>query len=290
MRPPWNDPAARSYQWSEAHDSILSVRAMTPRRRSAGPGPAILLVLALGLVLVAGGWWWFSSREEPIPAPQPSGVPAAAAPPSLDEEQPVELPPLNASDELIRELAAGLSEHPRLAFWLVTDELVRRFVAAIVDLAGGLSPSSRVEFMVPEEEFPIVESGGGIRMDPAGYRRYDVLTEAFTSLDTDGTAELYRTLYPLFEEAYAELGIPDGTFADAMSLAVENVVSTEIPSGPFELQPNEAIYEFQDLSLESRSPAEKHLIRMGPENARRVQTKMTEVWGAILAEGEPGRP
>ena len=263
---------------------------MTPRRRSAGPGPAILLVLGLGLALVAAGWWWFSSREEPVPAAPPSAMPATAPPPSLDEEEPLELPPLSASDELIRDLAAGLSEHPRLASWLVTDDLVRQFVAAVVDLAGGLSPSSRVEFLVPEEEFPVVESGDEIRMDPVGYRRYDVLTETFTSLDTNGTAELYRTLYPLFEEAYAELGIPDGNFADAMSLAVENVLSAEIPSGPFELQPNEAIYEFEDLSLESRSPAEKHLIRMGPENARRVQTKLSEVWAAVLAEGEPGRP
>ncbi len=264
---------------------------MTRRQREPeGLGPAILIVLGIVVVFVAVGWWWASSRE----APAPPGTPAAVfdeAPVDLPASvEPLVLPELGMSDAFVRDLVAGLSAHPRLASWLIGDELVHRFVGVVVDLAGGLSPRSRVEFLVPEEEFPVRELGERLVMDPEGYRRYDLLSETFVSLDVRGTARLYLQLFPLFEEAYAELGIPDQSFNDAATLAIENLLAAEIPEGSLEVQPNEAIYEFRDLGVETRSPAEKHLIRMGSENAEAFQTKLMELRDTIAAErGEPVR-
>ncbi len=187
----------------------------------------------------------------------------------------------------MRGLVGRLSAHPQLASWLVTDELVRRFVGVVVDLAGGLSPASRVEFLIPEREFMVRESGESILLDPAGYRRYDLLTDTFVSLDTSGSARLYHELHPLFEAAYDELGIPNQNFDDAMTLAVDNLLAAEVPAGPFELRPNESIYEFRDIALEARSPAEKHLIRMGPENAERFRAKLAELWAEVRAQSDP---
>ena len=263
---------------------------MTRRRRqSEGPAFAILSVVGLVVVVSGVGWWWLRSREAPAPPTAPSAA--------FEEEQaepepgvePFDLPALGSSDDFIRSLVAGVSAHPQLASWFVTDELVRRFVGVVVDLAGGLSPRSRLEFLIPEEEFEVLESGEMIVMDPEGYRRYDLLTETFVSLDTQGTAQLYHQLYPLFDEAYAELGIPDQNFADAMTLAIGNLLSAEFPDGPLEVQPNEAVYEFRDLGVETHSPAEKHLIRMGPENAGRIQAKLTELRDAIAVERAPVR-
>lgn len=254
---------------------------MTRRRRSEGPALAILLVVGIAVFLSVVGWLWLRSRETPAPT---------TAPPTAFEEEPTELDPgpetldlpeLGSSDDFIRSLVAGVSAYPELASWLVTDELVRRFVGVVVDLAGGLSPRSRLEFLIPEEEFEVLEIGEITVIDPEGYRRYDLLTETFVSLDTQGAAQIYHHLYPLLDETYAELGIPDQSFDDAVTLAIGNLLTVEVPEVPLELQPNEAIYEFRDLGLEMRSPAEKHLIRMGPENARQFQAKLSELRDAI---------
>lgn len=257
------------------------------RRQSTGPGTAILLALFGGLVLVGATWWWLrSDGESTEPVAQPT-VAQEAPSNAASEVERLELPALSASDALVRELAQALSAHPTLASWLVSDELARRFVGVVVDLAGGLSPNSRIPFLIPEEEFQVGDSGEAMLLDPAGYRRYDLFAEVVSSLDTRGTAQLYLELYPLFQEAYEELGIPDGDFASTMALAVENVVSADVPTGTPEIQPNEAIYEFRDIELEALSPVEKHLIRMGPENADAVQGKVDEIWRAIVAGGQP---
>jgi hypothetical protein len=81
--------------------------------------------------------------------------------------------------------------------------------------------------------------------------------------------------------------VPDGDFASTMALAVENMVSADVPTGTPEIQPSEAIYEFRDIELEARSPLEKHLIHMGPDNAEAVQGKFNELWRAIVAGVQP---
>ncbi len=254
------------------------------QRRSEGPARAILIVIAVVLLVSGAGWWWLRSRGEPavpsVPAALVNQEPATLGP----TEELLDLPALDASDAFIRDLVTALSAHPQLASWLVTDDLVRRFVGVVVDLAGGLSPRSRLDFLVPDDEFPVRDVGERLVLDPEGYSRYALLTETFVSLQTQGMARLYQQLYPLFEEAYTELGIPDGSFGDAMALAMGNLLSAEVAEGPLELQPNEAIYEFRTVNIEMRSPVEKHLIRMGPENTRRIQAKLRELRDAIAVE------
>ena len=254
------------------------------QRRSEGPARAILIVIAVVLLVSGAGWWWLRSRGEPavpsVPAALVNQEPATLGP----TEELLDLPALDGSDAFIRDLVTALSAHPQLASWLVTDELIRRFVGVVVDLAGGLSPWSRLDFLVPDEEFPVRDVGETMVLDPEGYSRYALLTETFVSLQTQGMARLYQQLYPLFEEAYTELGIPDGSFGDAMALAMGNLLSAEVAEGPLELQPNEAIYEFRTVNIEMRSPVEKHLIRMGPENTRRIQAKLRELSDAIAVE------
>ncbi len=261
------------------------------RRRSARRNNAIRIGIVIGLFLLAGGIAWYLLRS-PDPAPPVADAPAGdrapmvpmAPPPDADPEPevpPLDLPELGASDAFVRELVTRLSGHPQLAAWLVTDELVQRFVGAVVSLAGGSSPAEHVEFLVPEEEFQVRESGGRLVVDPSTYRRYDLLVETFTTVDTEGTAQLYHQLHPLFEEVYAELGIPDQTFDDAMERAVANLLAAEVVDSPFEVEPVEAIYQFGDPAMEERTAAEKHLLRMGEENALRVQTKLRELAEAI---------
>lgn len=254
------------------------------RRRPSGRPLALLLVLGLVALAAGAGWLWLRSRQGPEAPATTDGVadPPPSPPPAADPGvRPLDLPALDASDAFVRDLAATLSSHPRVAAWLVTDELVRRFVVAAVNLAAGASPAAHLEFMAPEEDFRVREAEGRLLIHPRSYRRYDVLADAFVSLDVEGTARLYRQLRPLIDEAYAELGIPDLTFDEILGRAVANLLAVRFPEEPVEVTPGEVLYEFRDPALEARSDAEKHLLRMGAENGRRVQAKLEELAGAL---------
>src|SRR4051812_38610064 len=81
----------------------------------------IWIVAVVALVAVAAGGYLFSRRR--APAPQPAQVvdtPTAPGPLGGDRLA-VDVPPLNASDALVRELVRQLSAHPLVAAWLARD-------------------------------------------------------------------------------------------------------------------------------------------------------------------------
>jgi hypothetical protein len=54
-----------------------------------------------------------------------------------------------------------------------------------------------------------------------------------------------------------------------------------VPPSDIRVKPKGALYQFADPELEARSASEKHLLRMGPENMRKVQVKLSELAGAL---------
>jgi hypothetical protein len=78
---------------------------------------------------------------------------------------------------LVRAAAARLSSHPRFAGWLVSDRLLRRFVAAVDAVAGGYSPREEVEFMRSERPFLVREEGDTLVIAASSFHRYDTVAE-----------------------------------------------------------------------------------------------------------------
>lgn len=255
------------------------------RRRRRAIAGVLTLIVAIG----AGIWLWLRSGDggteggsenvvavDTTRVPPPGGDTSLAALPDT-----LEIPELESSDGFIREVGESLSRRPDWTRWLVGDDVVRRFVTAVVRVSGGRSPASVLQPIAPEGEFRVRESEGRTVIAPESYDRYDALAATFASLDPRRTAWLYRQLHPLFEEAHQDLGFPEGTFDEALSRAVENVLAVEIPDGPVEVVAEQGSYRFRDSALESRSAAAKQLLRMGPGNARRVQTKLRELAAAL---------
>ncbi len=248
-----------------------------------GPNwPLIWVVILLLVALVGVYFGFFRGRQKALEAtaPQASEAPAAApsvAEPAASEEPDIELPTLAASDAVVRELVSQLSDHPRLATWLAPDELVRAFVAAVDNIAEGKSPRTHLRALEPAGGFESVDKSGLTVVDSSSYRRYQGLAQLFESLDSADVASLYRTLEPLMAEAYRDLGYPSRDFGAVLARAVNELVATPLPSGDIALVPKVSSFEFADPSLEKLSQAQKHLLRMGPDNARRVQRKLAEI-------------
>lgn len=244
------------------------------RNRHGSPFPPFLPLAFLVIIVVAAGAGWLWLRSRGTPEAGSSAVADSMAPAT---EEPFVLPVLGASDAAVRRLAAAVSSHPKLAAWLATDDLIRRFVTAVVDISRGSSPVPALEVLIPEEPFSVQRSGDRLVMDPRSQRRYDLLAEVFASVDADEAAETYHRLLPLFREAYGEMGVQDGEFEEVLARAIGNLLAVQVPNGPLEVKEATERYVYADERIESLTPAEKHMIRLGPENAGRIQEKIREI-------------
>jgi hypothetical protein len=261
---------------------------------TAGAHRAATGAAAGALVLLCGATLYFGlgsdeAAEPPqqVAAPSPEPPPEPPEPPEEPEPEPI---PLDASDELVRSLLPTLTEHPRLATWLVTDDLVRRFVVAVDNVADGSNPARHVPFMRPRSRLQTSTDGAGRRLDPASYLRYVELTRILASLDVQGAAEIYRQLEPLMDEAYAELGYPDTSFTETFRRAVVRVLETpEIAADPG-VVPAASFFTYDDDRLEELPPAQKQLLLLGPDNLRAVQAAVRELAGEIGIPDLPPGP
>jgi hypothetical protein len=246
------------------------------------------IAFAALIVLVGGGFWlsrlvWQDATTgDQQPPPLPTTTPAPPTP-TLQQRLSERLQgvTLRTSDAVVRELVGELSSHPTLASWLVNDDLVRRFVATTRNVAEGKSPRSHLEFMVPDEPFQVSERAGGVYIDPATYRRYDLATEVFTSLDVPGTVRLYRELEPLIDEAYREIAPPGASFATTLDTAIDELLAVPVVEGAVEVAPKVLTYTYAEPRLERLSPAQRLLLRTGPDNVRRIQATLRELQVAL---------
>jgi hypothetical protein len=242
-----------------------------PPRRGASWMTPVLLLLAIG-----GGVAWWLTRPPPE-APAPPAVADAGQPDAGGME-----PPLSQSDPQVRNQLAGVSADPLWAKWLEQSDLVRRFAAAVQQVADGDSPRASVPFLAPAAPFAVKEpKRGAATIDPKSYARYDAVAGCFASIDAAKAAAAYRTLQPLMDRAWRELGPPGTKLDDALARAIARLTAVPVPKGEVEVVPKGALWAFKDEALESRTAAEKHLLRMGPENMQRVQVKLRELQGAL---------
>lgn len=256
--------------------------------RPSGRGPWLWIVLLLVVVAAVAVWWLLRRGPgEEVAAPPPPVETPASVPPAVEVEAPEEdptLPPLDASDALVARLSGELSERPELARYLATDGLIRRFTAAIDNISHGVSPRTNLPELIPAGGYRVLSGDGErARPDPESYHRYDAPAAVLVSLDTEGTARLYRRLEPLIEQAYRDLGYPEGGFDATLARALDHLLAAPVPPADPELVPagRGGGFAYADPELENLSAAQKHLLRAGPENVRRIQAKLRELRRAL---------
>ncbi len=103
------------------------------------------------------------------------------------------------------------------------------------------------------------------------------MADVFVSLDVKQCVSLFRALKPLCQEAYRDLGYPDQDFEQTILRAISELLETPVVEGDIVLEKAVLNYVMRDPELESLSDAQKHLLRMGPENVGAIQAKMREM-------------
>jgi hypothetical protein len=243
------------------------------RRRPPLVPLAVAAVLLLGLV---GAYLYLRtpSREPAVSSGAP--VDQSQRRPAEKAEQ-ISLPPLDETDPLVRQLIGRLSSHPVVGSWLATDGLLLNFSVVTMRIANRESPAKELGRMGPVGVFRPRTAREDLFVDPSSYRRYDRYAAAVSALDARGVARLYETLKPRINDAYRRMGPPTGDFDPVLEQAIVQLLAVPIVDGDIELVPSGIVYAFLDPKLEELSPAQKHLLRMGPQSVQAIQGKLREI-------------
>ncbi len=266
-------------------DYELRADGESPPPEPGASRPRAGIVVALLLIVAAiGAGYWYLLRPSTTPVSQAppakqEPAPAPAATPLGAEPESVEVPPLDESDGVVRDLVRELSTHPRVLAWLATDGLIRNFSVVVENIASGQTPAKHLQVLRPTSPFSTTGTGTDVRVDPASYERYTPVADAVASVDAQAAARVYATLKPRIEEAHRELS-PE-PFDRTLERAIVRLLETPIPAGGEQVVPRGAGYQYADPRLEALSPAQKLLLRMGPRNARIVQDKLREIAHAL---------
>lgn len=272
--------------------------------RTDGSRGIWLGTLAMLLVLAGGFFAWRMTQQRPPAAPAaeaPAPDEPKAAPPSVDLAQ---------GDAMLRAAAGELSADELLALWLAEPDLVRRLVGATFQVSRGESPRELLGFLRPSGGFtadevedkttlapaPKVKPKGKqkarrqskylvrLYMSRASAARYDAVARVLGSIDTAKLGALYARLSPYTDMAMREAAPPGKTLGELFGAAVDHLAKVPISDEPLELvELEEGVgYGFKDPALEALTPAQKHLLRMGPANARVVVKKLSDFRAAIF--------
>jgi hypothetical protein len=273
-------------------DVLLAARPELAEER--GSGRMILTLVALAVVIAGGVWaWWqwhtaMEAAEEVAVPPIASAPPLPMAPPKAEEPPPVEHPmeaakpaePLPALDEsdgaFGKALAAIVGDKPFAALF-VPERLVRHIVTTVDNLPREEASVKRWPVRPVGSWLETTGEGESLTIGPKNSARYAAYVKVVKGLDAQRLAMKYREFYPLFQEAYRDLGYPQGHFNDRLVAAIDNLLATPEPKEPLRLVQEKVRYQFADRDLERRSAGQKILLRIGPDNARVVKDRKSVV-------------
>ena len=279
-------PDVPDYDLLKTPEEMAVRPARVPR---AGVWIALLVLgIAVGLaVYVALG------RRTPAPPPPPqAGSQAERQPQPLGSDAlSVDVPPLDESDAVVRDLAKRISSHPAVIAWLATNGLIRNFTVVVVNVADGATPAGQLQVLRPSSRFSVAGANGDLHIDPRSYDRYNELAAAAASVDPAGSARLYATLKPRIEEANRDLGLGNTPFDRTLERAIVQLLQTPVVDGPIRVVPRGGVgYDVADEKLQHLTPAQKQLLRTGPRNVRAFKSALRNLAAAlgIPAERLPG--
>lgn len=290
-----------------------------PDYRPAAERPVGLIVVVLLALLAAGffGWrWWQQRQAESAATPAASVVAPPATPDDAPPAPPVAqgpqnqvediarpdegLPPLADANARVRSALTELLGGKNVAAFLQMDGFVRRAVATIDNLPREHAPVQVWPARPAAGRFALSGEGVQRSVAPDNAARYTPFVRFAESIDAKQAATLYARLYPLFQQAYEELGYPGKYFNDRLVAVIDHLLAAPEPQGPLAIRvvevrgevPSEkpwVRYEYADPKLESLSAGQKLMVRVGLDNERRLKARLREL-RAQVATARPGAP
>jgi hypothetical protein len=206
------------------------------------------------------------------------------------------LPPLEASDSYVAHALVELLGRKDVQTFLALDSVVRHVVATVDNLPGK-QVAVRIWPVPPTPGRIVIENrDDGTYVSAGNASRYEPFVHFVEAMNTRRLVALYVRLYPLFQQAYQDLGYPKGYFNDRLIAVIDHLLETPEPArlpkvtlpevkGPIQPSRPWVMYEFEDISLDERSAGQKILLRMGAAHTKRLKAKLAELRRLVARSG-----
>jgi hypothetical protein len=248
---------------------------------------SLVALVAVAAGLYAGLRWLLDNRTRPSPPPvavvapptvQERTAPGGRAPAPqhrVEEVRTATLPTLGNSDAALLEEISRLTIGHGLMQWLLPSQVVRHIVATVDALPRRQVPVQVLPTRPVPGSFMVAQHGDETVIGTKNGERYLPYVRLLASVDPKAAASLYRRFYPLFQQAYRELGYPTGYFNDRLVEAIDDVLATPDAPPPLRVEAPSAMWRYVDPDLEALSAGQKILLRIGQPNAQVVRRWLT---------------
>ena len=211
------------------------------------------------------------------PIAQAGPAPASSAP----------LPALDASDASVADALFALAGGNALDGLLQRNQIIRRVVATVDALPRQSVGTNILPVKTPKGAFLVEQANGAISLSPRNAERYAPYMRVLEGTDPKALVAWYVQHYPLFQQAYRELGYPQGYFNDRLVQAIDDMLAAPVPDAPVALVQPKVFYRYVDPDLEARSAGQKLLMRLGADDEARVKAKLRSIRALLVAQHVP---
>jgi hypothetical protein len=247
----------------------------------------VLGVLAAGAYLARKAMHMDTPQTVTIPAASTSAVASAASAPiryPIEQAQAgpaaastAASPALGDSDASVAAALAALAGGSDLSSLLVRQQVIARIVATIDALPRRGLSTFMLPVHAPKGALVTQDSDGMMLLGEQNNARYAPYMRVVDSADPQALVSWYVHAYPLFQEAYRQLGYPKGYFNDRLIVVIDDLLTAPEPTRPLALVRSKTYYLYADLTLESLSAGQKLLLRVGPANEAKIKTKLRAI-------------
>lgn len=280
----------------------------------ASPNSKSWIAPVVVLIIIAAAAWYLLRPAPPPPAPVVA-TPAPQVPMPVKTPEPVDkltalprgddkladaaddagvdvgaetevaaaaqLPALDQSDDVVRAAFFALKWKPGLSSLFLNEEMIRRFVVQVDNIAQGRLIAEQALFKGLSKDFSAKSKGQGYQLDKSNYLRYQPYLDLLESVPPEQIAALYKQFYPLLQAAYLELGYPDQQFDDRLQQAIKVLLSAPEISDEPDLTLPSVHYAFADAETEQLGLAQKQMARLGQANQQRLKLLLVQ-YQAVL--------
>ena len=245
------------------------------------------VMIAAGAAFLAGifvAYFFLQGRQQPEPAspPLPPPEPRTVTRQVIETPSGQALPGLAESDKFVLNALADLAGNGVLLKLLNAERIIRNIVVTLDNLPNERVPAKTMPLKPVQGMFIAEGAADNKVIGLKNAARYEAYIKALETMDAQKLVEIYVRLYPLFQQAYEELGYPKKYFNDRLLEVLDDMLAAPEPDKPIKLAQPHVLYTYADPELEACSAGQKILMRMGRDNGAKAKAKLQEIKRQVL--------